>query len=268
MEDRIKERFNSTILEEALRRYGVPADRARLLDSFESFMYEVERDAQPYILRIGHSLRRSEACSFRPKWIGSTTWPQAAFPWRARSHRRRDAWWRRSTTVTTGSFWQPPSSRHRGDRRGTSVGVRCYTRRMDNSSAVCTALSRTYRPANPAWQRPHWDEPALMDVERLFPVTESTALQKYRQVVAYLRTLPQIVETYGLIHQDAHGSNFFVDEAGHITLFDFDDCAYSLVRQRHCDCSVLPDHQRGGCGRRDGRVHARLPEGLSPREPT
>jgi Ser/Thr protein kinase RdoA (MazF antagonist) len=30
-----------------------------------------------------------------------------------------------------------------------------------------------------------------------------------------------------LIHQDAHGGNFFVDDAGRITLFDFDDCAYS-----------------------------------------
>ena len=28
------------------------------------------------------------------------------------------------------------------------------------------------------------------------------------------------------MHQDAHGGNFFVDEAGNITLFDFDDCVY------------------------------------------
>jgi Ser/Thr protein kinase RdoA (MazF antagonist) len=28
------------------------------------------------------------------------------------------------------------------------------------------------------------------------------------------------------VHQDAHAENFFVDEAGNITLFDFDDCVY------------------------------------------
>ena len=36
-----------------------PEDRIHLLDGFESFMYEFERDDGEYILRIGHSLRRS-----------------------------------------------------------------------------------------------------------------------------------------------------------------------------------------------------------------
>ena len=33
--------------------------------------------------------------------------------------------------------------------------------------------------------------------------------------------------TYGLIRQESHGNNFLVDDVGQITLFDFDDCAYS-----------------------------------------
>jgi Ser/Thr protein kinase RdoA (MazF antagonist) len=44
--------------------------------------------------------------------------------------------------------------------------------------------------------------------------------------MAYLRQLPQDANGYGMIHQDAHGGNFFVDENYHITLFDFDDCVY------------------------------------------
>lgn len=43
----------------------------------------------------------------------------------------------------------------------------------------------------------------------------------------HLQSLPKDRESYGLIHQDAHGGNFFVDDQGQITLFDFDDCAYS-----------------------------------------
>jgi Ser/Thr protein kinase RdoA (MazF antagonist) len=42
-----------------------------------------------------------------------------------------------------------------------------------------------------------------------------------------LDALPKNRDSYGLIHQDAHGGNLFVDEAGNITLFDFDDCVYS-----------------------------------------
>ena len=43
--------------------------------------------------------------------------------------------------------------------------------------------------------------------------------------MSHLETLPKDRDSYGLIHQDAHGGNFFVHE-GKITLFDFDDCVY------------------------------------------
>ena len=42
----------------------------------------------------------------------------------------------------------------------------------------------------------------------------------------HIHALPKDNDSYGLIHQDAHAGNFFVDENGNITLFDFDDCVY------------------------------------------
>src|SRR4030042_815217 len=60
MEKRIKDRYNDAILQEAMRRYGIAPDRIRLLDGFESFIYEFERGGRPFILRIGHTFRRSE----------------------------------------------------------------------------------------------------------------------------------------------------------------------------------------------------------------
>jgi amicoumacin kinase len=59
MEKRIKDRYNDDILCEARERYGIAPERIRLLDGFESFMFEFERDDGEYILRVGHSLRRS-----------------------------------------------------------------------------------------------------------------------------------------------------------------------------------------------------------------
>ena len=44
-------------------------------------------------------------------------------------------------------------------------------------------------------------------------------------VVERLQKLPHDA-TYHMIHQDAHGGNFFVDDNYTITLFDFDDCVY------------------------------------------
>jgi Ser/Thr protein kinase RdoA (MazF antagonist) len=64
-------------------------------------------------------------------------------------------------------------------------------------------------------------------VERYLPASEGVAKQKYQALCAHLRTLPTDSRGYGLIHFDAHGGNCLVDEAGRLTIFDFDDCTYS-----------------------------------------
>jgi Ser/Thr protein kinase RdoA (MazF antagonist) len=59
------------------------------------------------------------------------------------------------------------------------------------------------------------------------PESESLAKKKYKDICEHVNTLAKDRESYGLTHQDAHGNNFFVDETGQITLFDFDECAYN-----------------------------------------
>ena len=59
MDKRIKELYNDSILTEAISRYGVSHEAVKLLDGFESFIYEFSKADQEYILRISHSLRRS-----------------------------------------------------------------------------------------------------------------------------------------------------------------------------------------------------------------
>jgi Ser/Thr protein kinase RdoA (MazF antagonist) len=89
------------------------------------------------------------------------------------------------------------------------------------------ALTRDYKPANPAWKRPEWDDPEMLDILGWLPESESMVLDKYLNLKAHLDSLPKSKESYGLIHQDAHAGNFFLDDLGRITLFDFDDCTYS-----------------------------------------
>ena len=60
MEKKIKERYSDQILQEAMQAFAIQDGHIRLLDGFESFIYEFERDKESFILRIGHSLRRSE----------------------------------------------------------------------------------------------------------------------------------------------------------------------------------------------------------------
>ena len=59
MEPTIRNRYNDEILTEARQRYGIDTDKIKLLDGFESFMFEYEKDGAEYILRLGHSRRRT-----------------------------------------------------------------------------------------------------------------------------------------------------------------------------------------------------------------
>jgi Ser/Thr protein kinase RdoA (MazF antagonist) len=88
-------------------------------------------------------------------------------------------------------------------------------------------LSKRYEPPQANWRRPKWDAPDMLEVERILPAAEGAVLDRFHELMEHLEQLPKDSETYGLIHQDAHGGNLFVDESGQITLFDFDDCAYS-----------------------------------------
>jgi len=88
-------------------------------------------------------------------------------------------------------------------------------------------LTKQFQPLNANRIRPHWNDPEMLEIQRFLPAEEEKVRIRYLELMDYLQTLPQDKNSYGLIHQDAHGGNFFVDETGQITLFDFDDCAYS-----------------------------------------
>ncbi|WKZ38483.1 MAG: phosphotransferase [Anaerolineales bacterium] len=61
MDSKITARYNDKILQEAMLRYGITAGQIQAIDTFESFIYKFERNGAGYILRIGHSIRKSEA---------------------------------------------------------------------------------------------------------------------------------------------------------------------------------------------------------------
>ncbi len=225
MEQQIRDRYRDAVLQEAMRRYGIANDQIRPLHAFESFIYEFERDAHAYILRISHSLRRSEdliqgevdwinylaeggvsvakaICSESGKLVEAIEDGQGGYF---------------LTTTFVKAQGQPPWE------LWTPALYEAYGKHL----GAIHALTKEYQPAKPAWKRPEWDDDIMEFVERYLPASETVARQKYQALRDHLRTLPKEPASYGLIHQDAHGSNFFVDEAGTITLFDFDECAYS-----------------------------------------
>ncbi|VAW33519.1 hypothetical protein MNBD_CHLOROFLEXI01-2981, partial [hydrothermal vent metagenome] len=87
-------------------------------------------------------------------------------------------------------------------------------------------LTKQYQLPNDDWKRPLWDDPIMTDATDTLPQLDPAAMKLAIANLATLRQLSTPPDSYGMIHQDAHTGNLFVDENGRITLFDFDDCVY------------------------------------------
>jgi Ser/Thr protein kinase RdoA (MazF antagonist) len=189
-------------------------------------MYEFRRGREEYILRIAHSLRRSEALIHgEVDWInylsaGGASVARAVLSDEGRLVETVD-------DASGGAFLATAFVRAKGRPPEKSDWTPPFFEIYGRLLGRIHALSKTYVPADPAWQRPDWNDPVMLEVERFLPESDSRIVERYHALLEYLIALPRNVASYGMIHQDAHGGNLFVDEDGSITLFDFDDCVYS-----------------------------------------
>ena len=226
MEKRIKERFSEQILHKVMESYCIEAEHLRMLDGFESFIYQYDCDDKTYILRIGHSLRRSEnLIRGEVDWINYLYQDGASVA--------------KAIQTINGELVVPVADGQGGYFLATAFekaagkplskeqwGAALFER-YGRLIGRMHALTKSYRPANPAWKRPEWDDTEILEAEIWLPDSESLVLEKYLNLKSHLGSLHKSIESYGLIHQDAHAGNFLVDDEGVITLFDFDDCSYS-----------------------------------------
>ena len=226
MDPKIVKRYNDDILHEAMHRFGIGKNDIKLLDGFESFMYEFYRPQDgEFILRVGHSGRRTpEMIAGEVDWInylaqGGANVAQAILSERGNLVEAVDDGHGEQFLATAfikargGPSWET---------EWTPEFVAHYGRVIGRIHA----LTKDYTPTDPSWQRAEWDAPGNLEIEKWLPASETVALGKFQKLMSHLEALPKGRDSYGLIHQDAHGGNFFVHD-GQITLFDFDDCVYS-----------------------------------------
>ncbi len=225
MDQLIINRFNNSVLQEARRRYSIAKDQIRAIDTFENFIYEFERDSCAYILRIAHSFRRDEyLVQGEIDWIdylaeGGVSVAKAIFSDDGNLVEAID-------DQQGGTFLATAFMKAQGQAPWDLWTPKLYET-YGQTIGQMHALSKQYQPQQPTLKRPDWDNDLFNYVERYLPESECIAKSNYGGLCHYVNTLDKDYASYGLIHQDAHGNNFFVDEAGQITLFDFDECAYS-----------------------------------------
>jgi Ser/Thr protein kinase RdoA (MazF antagonist) len=226
MDPKIAKRYSDDILQKAMGRFNIPAEKIHLLDGFESFIYEFSRSDGDYILRVGHSLRRTQELILgEVDWInylagGGAGVAKAVFSETGKLVEFIDdghgdcfmatAFERADGGPPTDDLWNQDLFQAWGRLLG-----RIHT------------LTKDYQPTDPSWCRDEWDSPGNILVETWLPPSEVVVLAEFRRLMDHLESLPKDRNSYGLIHQDAHAGNFFVNQDYKITLFDFDDCVYS-----------------------------------------
>lgn len=228
MEQEIHARFNDEILDEARTRYGIPAAGLTNLGGYESFIYAFEQDGKPYILRLGHSRRRSEALiRGEVDWINYLA-----------EHGTSVA----KAVVSKQDRLVEPIADGQGGQFLATAFVRApggpapwnlweddagFCRRYGRLLGKMHRLASTYEPRDAGAKRPLWNEPDNnVQLAKVLPPSDAHILARSDALIDHFATLPTDAAHFGMIHQDAHGGNFFMDEHGTLTLFDFDDCTY------------------------------------------
>ena len=225
MDPKIAALINDDILAAARQRYDIAPGRLKLLDGFESFIYEFSRPDGDFVLRLCHSRRRSpELIHGEVDWInylarGGAGVARAVLSEAGNLVEAVDDG--RGGQFLCTAFVRAPGGEVQREQRDEKFfhTYGCLLGRMH-------ALAKTYVLPDPAWKRPEWDDPVNMYADLWMPEKYAHFMPKYRQLMAHLTRLPRHPDGYGMIHQDAHTGNFFVDEDGNITFFDFDDCVY------------------------------------------
>jgi amicoumacin kinase len=225
MNPKIAACFHEGILQAAMQGYAIKPHQIRLLDGFESFMYEFERPDGSFILRIGHSQRRTpDLIRGEVDWInylaaGGASVSRAILSENGKLVELVDD--DQGGQFLCTAFARAPGHTVKREQINERLFLN-YGRLIGRMNA----LAKTFVLPNPAWKRYEWDDHENLCVEDWLPPHEKGILERYLLLKDYLISLPKDSESYGMIHQDAHPGNFFVDDDYRITLFDFDDCVY------------------------------------------
>ncbi len=87
-------------------------------------------------------------------------------------------------------------------------------------------LTKDYNPSLETIGRIQWHEDEYLD-RSLIPSEQTKVFERFDALIRYFKKKPKSRDSFGLIHQDIHKDNLFLNDR-HLTVLDFDDCAYGF----------------------------------------
>ena len=211
------------ILKKAAARYGITPDRLKRLGSFESIVYEYERDGKACVMKLTHSIHRTpELIQGELEWVnhladGGISVSRVVPSINGELVEKIDVG---ETYFLVYTFEKAPGRIAKIDTWNDDL-IEKWGRTLGRMHV----RTKSFEPSNNKFKRFQWHEDYAMDIERYVPASQPLVLEKCRALKQRLHDLPVDKNSYGLVHCDLHYGNFFVDN-GNLTVFDFDDCQY------------------------------------------
>lgn len=194
----------------------------QLYRQVENFIYEATLDARPVIVRLTpRSQRRLDEVLSELDWIdylGSSGLRVA------RPIVSGDGTFARRThdeEFTAAVFERALGRSVDGHDDFTDDNLRTWGRYL----GTMHRLTRDYDPRSVV-RREEWTKDRGLRIARMSLSPEDGApFTKFSTLLDWAEKLPQTRESYGLVHNDLHHGNFYIDDRG-LVAFDFDDACY------------------------------------------
>jgi len=227
MERETQALFSEQILQEGARRFGVAADELTYIGAWQNFIYEYNKEGEPYILRFTPSSHRSESAVIAElDWIRYLAEHDVSVSTPIKSNQGK-----LTEAIPSDLFCFTVASFNKA--KGEKVGYpECLSdtklyQQMGRLTGKIHALSKKYQPRVDG-RRHNWENNYYLKVVGSYvPLEQHQVHDRCATLIKEIReTLPTDADSFGLIHGDIFTSNFLVSSEG-ITLFDFDEAQYS-----------------------------------------
>ncbi|MHA2423993.1 MAG: phosphotransferase enzyme family protein [Candidatus Thorarchaeota archaeon] len=87
-------------------------------------------------------------------------------------------------------------------------------------------LTKDYESPTKQPNRIQWYDDEYLNRD-LIPQDQEIVLERFDSLMDHFKNQPSTRDSFGLIHQDVHNDNLFLD-GNHLTVLDFDDCVYGF----------------------------------------
>lgn len=217
-----KDIYVAEILEEIALRYKLPSSEFRLLDGFESFIYEFTLNNKSHILRVTHSLHRNvEQIKAEVDWVNYLADNGVAVSRAVHSPTGNLV---EKVDLSDSYFMAIAFEKAKGRHiKKEDISKELFIS-LGKLIGKMHFLTKNYKPVDPECVRLDWD----IEISELYdhiPADQEIVRYKFHEIIHYLKQLKKDKDSFGLIHTDAHFGNMFIHK-DKLTLFDFDDSAY------------------------------------------